>query len=113
MNNITIFSDSKSVLQALQNISFKNNTSHLVNKIRDSINQFVKNGGMIKLITDPQSYCGIIGNERADSLAKETPRSGTDFQICTSNRDFSAIWEQNQFDLFFKCCKSSGENKIT
>lgn len=86
MNNITIFSDSKSVLQALQNINFKNNTSHLI-KIRNSINKFVKNRGMIKLTWIP-SHCGIIGNERADTLAKEAPKSGTDFQICISNRDF-------------------------
>ncbi|GAB1867729.1 Reverse transcriptase domain-containing protein [Camponotus japonicus] len=112
MNDITIFSDSKSVLQALKNINFKNNTSHLINKIRDSINKFVKRGGRIKLIWIP-SHCGITGNERADSLAKEVPRSGIDYQVCTSNRDFSASWKHNQFERFFEWCKSSGENRAT
>jgi len=63
MNDITIFSDSKFVLQALKNINFKNNTSHLINKIRDSINKFVKRGGRIKLIWIP-SHCGITGRGR-------------------------------------------------
>lgn len=99
MNDITIFSDSKSVLQALKNINLKNNISHLINKIRDSINNFVKRGRRIKLIWIP-NHCGIMGNERADSLAKKASRSGIDYQVCTSNRDFSAIWKQNQFERF-------------
>lgn len=110
MNDITIFSDSKFVLQASKNINFKNNTSHLINKIRDSINNFVKRGRRIKLIWIP-SHCGM-GNERADSLAKEAPRSGID-QVCTSNRDFSAVWKHNQFERFFEWCISSGENRAT
>lgn len=74
-NDITIFSNSKSVHQDLQNINFKNSTSHLIHKIRDNSNRFVRNGGRIKLIWIP-SHCGISGNERTDSLAKKAPRSG-------------------------------------
>jgi len=44
LTKITIFSDSKSVLQALQNISFGNRRSHLINKIKDHINQVKKRG---------------------------------------------------------------------
>jgi len=50
LTNITIFSDSKSVLSALQNISFSNNTSYLIYEIRHRIKLFSDNDGSANLI---------------------------------------------------------------
>jgi len=92
--NFTIFSDSKSVLSALQNVSCNNKSSHLILEIRHQIKQIVEKNGSIKLIWIP-SHCGIEGNETADPLAKEAPKYEVDYQMCTLVRDFKATWKKS------------------
>ena len=65
-NNITIFSDSKSSLQAIQNYNPKN-TSTLLQNIIEITTKFKNH---ITLVWIP-SHVGILGNEKADKLAKQ------------------------------------------
>ncbi|XP_029172979.1 uncharacterized protein LOC114941945 [Nylanderia fulva] len=110
IRNVTIFSDSKSVLTALSNISLQNRISHLIFKIKHSIKEFNENGGHIRLVWIP-SHCGINRNEMADKAAKEAPKQGRDYYINTSIRDFSSKWKDELFDLFFTWCKDTGKCK--
>ena len=70
-----IYSDSKSVLQALQN---KDSSTPLITRLLDEMNALSKNNSII--LTWIPSHIGIQGNERADRAAKkalQTPISNT------------------------------------
>ncbi|XP_025262528.1 uncharacterized protein LOC112637311 [Camponotus floridanus] len=111
--NFTIFSDSKSVLTALQNISCNNKSSHLLLEIRHQIKLINESNGSVKLVWIP-SHCGIKGNEMADALAKEAPKFGIDYPINTSIRDFKATWKNELFKSFSKWCKGkNNKNKAS
>ena len=70
-----IYSDSKSVLQALQS---KNSSTPLITRLLDKMNTLSKNNSII--LTWIPSHFGIHGNKRADKAAKKiTP--GTYIQI--------------------------------
>ena len=69
---ITIFSDSKSSLQAIQNYTFKRH-SNLIHKIIE-LNSESKNN--ITLVWIP-SHVGLPGNEKADELAKLATQNQT------------------------------------
>ena len=67
MSNIVIFSDSKSVLQALQYDKYNNSSNiSLALSLNSLMNTFAIN---ISLQWIP-GHCNIAGNERADTLAK-------------------------------------------
>ena len=61
-----IYSDSKSVLQALKS---KNSSTPLITRLLDKINTLAKNNTII--LTWIPSHIGIQGNERADRAAKK------------------------------------------
>jgi len=65
-----IFSDSRSVLDALSSFSLKSSSNYLIPLIRDKFHTMTDNGFIIRLVWIP-SHVGIPGNERADSLAKQ------------------------------------------
>ena len=66
-----IYSDSKSVLQALQS---KDSSTPLITRLQDKMNTLSKNNSII--LTWIPSYIDIQGNERADrALKKNTPDS--------------------------------------
>lgn len=112
VSKVTIFSDLKSVLTSLQNINLKNNTSHLIFKIKHGTSLFVKNGISVKLIWIP-SHCGILGNERVDLLAKNATRSGCDYQQYISLNDFRTSSKTKQFEKFFDWCKRLSNEKAS
>ena len=64
-----IYSDSKSVLQALQS---KNSSTPLITRLLDKMNTLSKNNSII--LTWIPSHIGIQGNERADRAAKKHSR---------------------------------------
>jgi len=66
----TIFSDSKSVLDALSSFSLKSSSNYLIPFICDKFHMMTDNGFIIRLVWIP-SHVGIPGNEKADSLAKQ------------------------------------------
>ena len=64
-----IYSDSKSVLQALQN---KDSSTPLITRLLDKMNTQSKNNSII--LTWISSHIGIQGNERADKTSKKHSR---------------------------------------
>jgi len=71
----TIFSDSRSVLDALSSFSLKPSSNYLIPLIRDKFNFMTDNGFIIRLAWIP-SHVGIPGNEKVDSLAKQAATNG-------------------------------------
>ena len=65
---VIIFSDAKSVLQALNNETFK---SHVIQDLSNSLDQFMKASNYEVILQWIPSHCQIKGNERADALAKK------------------------------------------
>jgi len=80
IKQISIFSDSKSVLESLLKPNIMGKSSILKIKIKDTIRQLEAQGYNINIIWIP-AHKGIAGNELADGKAKEAIRSGRDSQI--------------------------------
>jgi len=70
-----IFSDSKSVLDALASPSIKACFNYLIPLIRDKFHSMTDRGYSVRLAWIP-SHIGILGNEIVDSLAKQAASSG-------------------------------------
>ncbi|GFR70028.1 p53-induced protein with a death [Elysia marginata] len=66
--NIVIFSDSKSVLEALPNESLQNSS---LKSLFFTIDSFLKTYGVDLTLQWIPGHCNITGNERADTLAKK------------------------------------------
>ena len=67
-HQVIIFSDAKSVLQALNSDSFK---SHIIQDLSSSLDVFMKTSNYEVILQWIPSHCEIKGNERADTLAKK------------------------------------------
>ena len=67
VKSVTIFSDSRSALDAINQFSPKN---HLVRNIQQKIHQIITSGCKIEICWIP-AHIGIKGNEEADQAAKE------------------------------------------
>jgi len=92
--NATIFSDSKSVLDALSSPHKNNNNNYLIPLCRSKYHYLVNSGYLVNLAWVP-AHVGIPGNEKADRLAKQAAIFGrkpkfkipyTDYCV-SSNRD--------------------------
>jgi len=70
-----IFSDSRSVLVALSSLTTKSRSNYLIPFIRDKFHFMTNSGYSIHLAWVP-SHWGIPGNERTDSLARQTASLG-------------------------------------
>lgn len=70
-----IFSDSLSVLSALQNTKKLKNQNYLIQRINDYIYKCTYKAKNIRLIWIP-SHLGIEGNEKADAMAKLAAKEG-------------------------------------
>ena len=73
-SKFVIYSDSKSILQALQS---KDSSTPLITRLLDKMNTLSKNNSII--LTWIPSHIGLQGNERADRAAKKA------LQTCISN----------------------------
>ena len=65
---VIIFSDAKSVLQALNAETYK---SHVIQELSNRLDVFIKNFNYEIILQWIPSHCQIKGNERADTLAKK------------------------------------------
>lgn len=88
---VSIFSDSKSVLQTLL-LSKKNrrNTSNLIFMILALLYNMSQNGKFVRLVWTP-AHLNIDGNERADCVAKEAIFVGRDAEFLLPPSDLSAF----------------------
>jgi len=80
LKRVSVFSDAKSVLMAIQNTSFTGNPFHLICDIRLKAQKLVSTGVVLNLIWIP-GHCGIQGNEAADVAAREAATYGIDTQL--------------------------------
>ena len=89
IKNSIIFTDSRSVLEAIKNYSplRKNNTSHLVLEIISLLYYCKTNNLNTKLVWIP-SHSNITNNDKVDHLAKEAIINGTDLSILLPYTDF-------------------------
>jgi len=80
-----IFSDSKSVLDAVTSSTGKKCSNYLIPLIKLKYHSLSAEGFSIQLVWIP-SHVGIVGNEEADAAAKRAARNGHKFhiRICTS-----------------------------
>lgn len=110
--NFTIFSDSKSVLMALMSLSNTLNKSYLIGYIKDKLRILSESGKVVSFFWIP-AHKGIVGNERADQMAKAAARSGRDTQLCIPASDFKSLWKSLLKEEFHEWCLSSGQEKGT
>jgi len=88
----TVFSDCRSVLEALSSHQRKSNTNYLIPLCRNKFHSLSDSNCVINLVWVP-SHVGIPGNERADSLAGQAALNGRKpkFKVpCTDYCAFSS-----------------------
>ncbi|XP_076651245.1 uncharacterized protein LOC143358179 [Halictus rubicundus] len=89
--NFLIFTDSQSTVKSLQKPTFKYNISNHIIEIKTKYSTFISNNkgqNFIKFIWIP-AHVGIIGNEEADSLAKEATKESPSPDIKVSIADLT------------------------
>jgi len=86
-DNATIFSDSKSVLDALSSPHRTSNNNYLIPLCRSKFHYLVNTGYFINLAWVP-SHIGIPGNKKADLLAKQAAIYGRKLKFKTPYTDY-------------------------
>lgn len=108
--SLTIFTDSRTTLVALDSIHVGHYSSYLVIKIKSIIEGLTIKGKKIKLVWIPE-HKGIQGNERTDFLAKEAIRVGRDSQFGIPLEEWRNHWKERMFKELFDWRMKEGENK--
>lgn len=93
---IVIFSDSLSVLKALESVK-KRKKSRLVWEICNEIVELQQAGKQVSLYWIP-AHVGIQVNEKADREAREACISGADTDLLLPGSDFRAGWKEELFN---------------
>ncbi|KYQ48810.1 hypothetical protein ALC60_12140 [Trachymyrmex zeteki] len=88
----TIFSDSKSVLMALENIRKLKHHSHLIQEINQALINCKLKDKDVQLVWIP-AHSNIIGNENADSLAKKAAVEGPLIEVEVPHSDIYSIFK--------------------
>lgn len=105
-----IFSDSKSVFQALVSDKVVGKKSYLVFLIRDLLRKLELRDKRVRLFWIP-AHCGIIGNEAADRVAKRAIYSSRDTSLFLPASDFKKLWKDKMWFEFHKRFMSSNIDK--
>ena len=87
MNTATIFTDSKSVLQAIE---IPNHPNEMIAKIVGRWEILTNNGFQIHFCWSP-GHVGIAGNEEADKRAKDATMNGQETQLPITIQEFSSL----------------------
>jgi len=85
----TIFSDSKSVLEALSSCHQKSNINYLISSCRSKYHSLSQANYVIELAWIP-SHVGISGNERVDLFAKQAAINGRKPKFKVPHTDYFA-----------------------
>lgn len=96
-SSFSIFTDSLSVLSVLKSPFNFTKSSHLVLYIRKTIMRLENEGKWVKFFW-VSSHVGILGNERADSLAKMAVRKGKDSYFRSTLREFKNLNKDRTYD---------------
>lgn len=97
----TIFSDSLSVLTAIDSRYNPRLSLYLILKIKDLLYNMYKDGKKVFLVWIP-GHKGIPGNEKADMLAKDAIYDGIDTQLSIAIREIKNYWKKMFHDEFLK-----------
>ena len=92
MTSATIFTDSKSVLDAIESTCHPNDT---IKKIVKSWNKAYSKGIEIHFCWSP-GHVGIDGNEAADNLAKQATIDGEESNLPITLQEFSSLIKEKQ-----------------
>lgn len=109
---ILIFSDSKSVLQALLPNKKPNSKSYLIWEILSLLFDLKQRNTNVFLYWIP-AHCGIKFNEMADQAAKAAITIGTDSDLLLPYSDFKAIWIDDFFSELYDWAQQRGSRKST
>lgn len=93
MGDIVIISDSKSVLQAINNFGLKNYKNAIICNIKKLVNNLSKKHVSVTFIWT-KGHVGITGNEIVDQAAKEATKL-SEICIVSSNNDIIQNQKQN------------------
>ncbi|XP_023703181.1 uncharacterized protein LOC111862205 [Cryptotermes secundus] len=108
--HFSLFSDSKSVLEALRSGSPLKHCSHLILTIKEQLLMLEEKGKIVHFYWIP-AHIGITHNERADMAAKESVYKGIDSQLLLPWTDLRACWKQKMLKDFYAWGYSSGAHK--
>lgn len=110
--SLTVFSDSMAALKAIELVFIERYKSYLILKIKSVIKTFTEKGSSIKVIWVP-GHVGVVGNERADSLAKDAIRSGLDSRFGVPLREIYNKGKEDVFEELIGWCHQEGASKGT
>lgn len=108
-NEIVIFSDSLSVLLALESAK-KKEKPYLIWEICKESLELERNSKRISLFWIP-AHVGIQGNERADQEAREACVSGLDTDLLMPGSDLRSGWKDRLFDDLHEWALERGNQK--
>jgi len=103
LDNFIIFSDSKSVLNVLQNIRKIKHQPQIIQEINQMLFIAKKKNKNVELVWIP-SHRNICGNDKADELAKKAAREGPFLEKKLTYSDI--------FTIFKKKCFKENENSL-
>lgn len=103
LNNFVIFSDSKSVLNAIQNIKKLKHQPHVIQEINHLLSHCKEKNKTIELIWIP-AHKNIQGNNKVDELAKKSASEGLLMEQAIPHSDIAS---------FFKAkCQKDNDNLL-
>jgi len=105
-----VFSDSRSVLDALSSFSIDPCSNYLISMIRSKFHEMTSAGYSIALAWVP-SHWGIWGNERADLLAKQAASQGHKPRFKTPATDLLLHSQRSLKDKFLASLESDFRTK--
>lgn len=109
---IQIFTDSKSVLDAILSKSYWKTKSYLILEIRKIIYILESIGGKkVELYWIP-AHKGLAFNEKVDSAAKESIYSGIDTHLLLPKDDLTSHFKQNMFSDLYNWTLRAGTSPI-